>query len=234
MATEKWSETELDASVKVYLEMLSKESSGIPYKKSEYRNRLLKGILKDRTPGAFEYRMQNISFVLDSHYEPYIKGYLPAKNVGANTIDSIIKSLERNNFIFREDFEPTPDYDQLQARTDRLRKTINLKDRPPGQQIPKKTERITTIFFRDPKVRAWVLKYANGKCEACHSDAPFLLTGSFPFLELHHMIPLASGGPDTIENTVAVCPNCHRRAHLSHDKDLFILEIYDKIDRLMR
>jgi 5-methylcytosine-specific restriction protein A len=234
MATEKWSEAELDASVKVYLEMLSKESSGTPYRKSDYRNRLLKDALKGRTPGSFEFRMQNISFVLDSLNQPYIKGYLPAKNVGANTEDSIIKSLERNKFMSLKDLEPTPDNDQLQERTERVRKIINLKDQPIGQQIPKKIESSTSIYYRDPVVRAWVLKNANGKCEACDSDAPFLLPDSFPFLEVHHMIPLASGGPDTVDNTIAVCPNCHRRVHLSKDKDLFSLDIYNKIKRLVR
>jgi 5-methylcytosine-specific restriction enzyme A len=236
MATEKWSEAELDASVKVYLEMLSKESSGTPYKKSAYRNMLLKDALKGRTPGSFEFRMQNISYVLDSLNQPYIKGYLPAKNVGANTKDSIIKSLERNKFIFLmdKDLEPTPDNDQLQERTERVQKIINLKDQPAGQRIPKKTESSTSIYYRDPVVRAWILKNANGKCEACGSDAPFLLPGSVPFLEVHHMIPLASGGPDTIDNTIAVCPNCHRRVHLSQDKDLFVLDIYNKINRLVR
>ncbi|MGE8574311.1 MAG: HNH endonuclease signature motif containing protein [Burkholderia contaminans] len=27
------------------------------------------------------------------------------------------------------------------------------------------------------------------------------------------MVQLADGGEDTTENAVAVCPNCHRRAH---------------------
>lgn len=234
MATEKWSEAELDASVKVYLEMLSKESNGTPYRKSDYRNQLLMGALKGRTPGSFEFRMQNISYVLKSLDQSYIKGYLPAANVGANTKESIIRSLERNKFIFQNDREPTPDNEQLQERTERLRNRIDLKVQPAGQQKPKKIESSTSIYYRDPEVRAWVLKKANGKCEACDSDAPFLLPKSIPFLEVHHMIPLASGGPDTIDNTIALCPNCHRRVHLSKDKGLFNLEIYNKVKRLVR
>ena len=30
-----------------------------------------------------------------------------------------------------------------------------------------------------------------------------------PYLEVHHIIQLAKGGPDTIKNAVALCPNCH-------------------------
>ena len=44
-------------------------------------------------------------------------------------------------------------------------------------------------------------------------DAPFKLPDGTPFLEVHHVIPLAKRGEDTIENTIALCPNCHRGAH---------------------
>jgi 5-methylcytosine-specific restriction protein A len=33
-------------------------------------------------------------------------------------------------------------------------------------------------------------------------------------LECHHVVWLAEGGDDHIENTVALCPNCHRRMHV--------------------
>ncbi len=32
-------------------------------------------------------------------------------------------------------------------------------------------------------------------------------------LEVHHVIRLADGGSDTINNSVALCPNCHRELH---------------------
>ncbi|MFV5483444.1 HNH endonuclease [Acinetobacter towneri] len=35
-----------------------------------------------------------------------------------------------------------------------------------------------------------------------------------PYLETHHIVWLARGGEDTISNTVALCPNCHKRMHL--------------------
>lgn len=28
-------------------------------------------------------------------------------------------------------------------------------------------------------------------------------------LEVHHLIPEAEGGPDTLGNAVPLCPNCH-------------------------
>ena len=34
-----------------------------------------------------------------------------------------------------------------------------------------------------------------------------------PFLEVHHIKWLARKGNDTLDNAVALCPNCHRRMH---------------------
>ncbi|MGX5612966.1 HNH endonuclease [Bacillus toyonensis] len=32
-------------------------------------------------------------------------------------------------------------------------------------------------------------------------------------MEVHHVVPLAQGGEDSIENAIGICPNCHRKAH---------------------
>ncbi|WP_258000386.1 HNH endonuclease [Pseudomonas aeruginosa] len=36
--------------------------------------------------------------------------------------------------------------------------------------------------------------------------------------ETHHIEWLANGGEDTVENTVALCPNCHRKMHVVNDE----------------
>jgi 5-methylcytosine-specific restriction protein A len=36
-----------------------------------------------------------------------------------------------------------------------------------------------------------------------------------PFLECHHIQRLADNGEDGPTNTVALCPNCHRRMHFA-------------------
>lgn len=86
-----------------------------------------------------------------------------------------------------------------------------------SSSYPRKPERISVssvAFVRNPHVVASVLERANGRCEGCGEAAPFnrRATGT-PYLEVHHKITLASGGEDTVENAIAMCPNCHRRAH---------------------
>ncbi|MEK5142612.1 NUDIX domain-containing protein [Paenibacillus sp. FSL M7-0134] len=82
---------------------------------------------------------------------------------------------------------------------------------------PKKPESvpvITTAYKRNPDVIVEVLKRANGICEICYQPAPFLRASDLsPYLEVHHEVPLADGGDDTVENAFAVCPNCHREEH---------------------
>ena len=48
---------------------------------------------------------------------------------------------------------------------------------------------------------------------------------NLPYLEEHHVKQLADGGTDSMDNVVAICPNCHRRMHVLNDKnDQIILE----------
>jgi len=72
----------------------------------------------------------------------------------------------------------------------------------------------TTVFVRNEDVVAAVLLRAAGMCERCKREAPFKRArDSTPYLEVHHRVPLARGGEDSVENAAALCPNCHRQAH---------------------
>lgn len=71
-----------------------------------------------------------------------------------------------------------------------------------------------TVYYRDPYLKEMVKRIANGKCQLCGNEAPFLDKNGDPYLEEHHVIRLADGGSDSMENIVAVCPNCHRKMHI--------------------
>ena len=69
---------------------------------------------------------------------------------------------------------------------------------------------------------------AQGICQLCDVAAPFINKSGHPYLEVHHVVWLARGGDDSLENTVALCPNCHRRIHVldsDSDKDLLLSKI---------
>ena len=79
------------------------------------------------------------------------------------------------------------------------------------------TERRASYRRRSRAIRLYVLKRSEGKCEGCGCDALFVLPTGELYLEPRHIRRLTDGGPDHPRWVVAVCPNCHRRAHYSKD-----------------
>ncbi|WP_162149987.1 HNH endonuclease signature motif containing protein [Roseivivax halodurans] len=76
------------------------------------------------------------------------------------------------------------------------------------------------------------LKEANSICEACGEAAPFLKADGEPFLDMHHVLPLAAEGPDTIDNAAACYPNCHRLVHHGAEAASARLRLVDNVTRL--
>lgn len=90
-----------------------------------------------------------------------------------------------------------------------------------AKKKPKSRTSVTVTYTRDQSVARYAKKRANGKCDLCREPAPFTDSHGEPYLECHHVIWLAHNGEDSVENTVALCPNCHRRMHiLKNPKDV--------------
>ncbi len=86
---------------------------------------------------------------------------------------------------------------------------------PPAGLTAKETRR--NAYHRSEAVRVYVLRRAGGICEGCGQLAPFVTKAGRPYLEPHHTRRLSDGGPDHPAWVIAVCPNCHRRAHHAED-----------------
>ena len=83
-----------------------------------------------------------------------------------------------------------------------------------ARKKPSEIEVKVKIYSRNPDVVAEVLMRASGVCKKCGKPAPFnRAKDNSPFLEVHHTIQLAHGGYDTVDNAMALCPNCHRELH---------------------
>ena len=67
---------------------------------------------------------------------------------------------------------------------------------------------------RNPEISKLAKKVAQGICKLCNQPAPFKDREGVPYLEAHHIVWRSRGGDDTIENVVALCPNCHRKMHI--------------------
>ena len=84
---------------------------------------------------------------------------------------------------------------------------------------PKSSIAAVVVHVRSPHVAKLAKRRAGGKCELCGQPAPFKNSFNEPYLESHHIVWLAHGGADQPENTVALCPNCHRKMHVVNDAE---------------
>jgi len=76
----------------------------------------------------------------------------------------------------------------------------------------------TDLYEKNVYVAELARRKANGCCQLCEQPAPFRDRHGRPFLETHHIEWIAAGGEDTIDNTVALCPNCHAKMHVVNMK----------------
>ena len=235
MANAIWSDDELAAAARAYLDMLRQEIAGHAYIKRDITRSLLEpgAALENRTLASVEYRMQNISAVMEEMGLPRIKGYMPAMNIGTESKERIKILLMQQGAMQLESYAPTSNPQDFNRRVRDLVQFGTLSE-PQGQNAPRSKPATTQSYERDPKVKAWVLQQAQGRCEGCGSAAPFFSSDGTPYLEVHHVITLSDGGPDTCSNTAALCPNCHRRAHFASDRMEFTNSLYQRIGRLKR
>lgn len=128
-------------------------------------------------------------------------GFLREIEVGPSDENAFREAYERS---FQTQVEASLN-DSSEARLRRIQH---------ANAIPARVAATSFIFVRNPDVVAETLAQANGTCQDCHSPAPFhRRSDSTPYLEVHHRKPLAEGGTDTLDNAIALCPNCHRKAH---------------------
>jgi 5-methylcytosine-specific restriction endonuclease McrA len=70
-------------------------------------------------------------------------------------------------------------------------------------------------YERNPLVIAIARMRASYRCEVQEcAHPPFEISDGVPYTEVHHIVPLAEGGEDSIENVACLCAAHHREVHL--------------------
>lgn len=165
-------------------------------------------------PGAYPKKLWSNSYFV-ALADAMVNGTKPVTHVDTPTVDGA-------------KLPPSP---ELEAKVRSLRSQKALPA-PSGQESPKWIEVTIRQALRDPAVKAWVLKASAGKCNYCLKLAPFKDDDGKPFLEVHHVKHLVDGGADTIANTVALCPNCHRAFHFAQNRKRMVPILYKRYARL--
>ena len=120
--------------------------------------------------------------------------------------------------ISQEEFQASEEIKQKKAKQLSLealhKAAISGSSSIPGSRLV-----ITKEIIRNHNVIEYAKHLSNGFCSLCGAYAPFIDASGEPFLEIHHIIWLSEGGSDSIDNTVALCPNCHRKIHILKNPD---------------
>jgi 5-methylcytosine-specific restriction endonuclease McrA len=101
-----------------------------------------------------------------------------------------------------------------------------------ARSFPRTISATTKKKIRSVAVKSYALCRAEGRCENCLSNAPFINEKGDGYLEVHHMTRLSDDGPDIPLNVIALCPNCHRKAHHSIKKKTFNDSLKRKVKKL--
>ena len=80
---------------------------------------------------------------------------------------------------------------------------------------PQSKSSSTRVYDRDPLIVAIMKKWADYHCEISGCQHPqFMDRQGRLYCEVHHIIPLADGGDDTLDNVVCLCPAHHAEVHI--------------------
>ncbi|MEJ5151428.1 HNH endonuclease [Comamonas sp. MYb396] len=194
-----WSDEELQATVASYAEMMQFDAEGTPYVKAHYYRDLSTRF--GRVEGAFERRMQNISYLLESQGLERLRGLKPQRNVGANVQPRLKGFLDG---VFGELSTP-------------LRFAEELVDTAGVIEGVKKQVTVNA-YERDSTAKRRCIKRWGCTCAACGFDF-HKVYGDLGkgFIHVHHLKPIHTLGGSYLldpENDLRpVCPNCHSMLH---------------------
>lgn len=198
-----WTDEELKASVASYREMMLLDVAGKAYIKAHYYRQLAERF--GRVEGAFERRMQNISYLLDSRGLQWLNGLKPQENIGVNVEPRLLSFLEE---LFAE---LTP----LQIFPEDV---TDLKGVIEGA----KKQIMVNAYERDPTAKSRCIKRWGCICVACgfNFEAVYGELGE-GFIHVHHLKPIHTIGEAYVLNPEddlrPVCPNCHSMLHRKKD-----------------
>ncbi|HGE8303019.1 TPA: HNH endonuclease [Serratia marcescens] len=164
----------------------------------------------------FEYNKKRTGVKFAGLFECDSWNYAECEDTQKNMRQGIIFNLFRVSSAQDADHDLiSSEVDQKEETLEQLRAKAIKSSEISGQRQQSDSKK--SWFKRSEDVKKYVLKRANGICEACDQPAPFKKKNGEPYLEPHHTKRLADEGPDHPQWVGAICPTCHRRIHSGVD-----------------
>jgi len=199
-----------------------------------YKKKPIKSMISSEVPDCLVKVPNSIGCIIKDEFNYYLdvlknSNYEFIKYAISHTkiLPKMVKAHSVGSIIFLSDFLnkeiPNPSFvlESIRFNEDTNRKKIRKltdahlkKLATKNQNIPQQVKVNRNVFVRNIYVAELAKRMAKGICQDCKQPAPFInkFTNG-PYLETHHIVPFSEGGEDTIENVIALCPNCHRKRH---------------------
>jgi 5-methylcytosine-specific restriction endonuclease McrA len=126
-------------------------------------------------------------------------------------VNLIIKEMQSAPIpeeVFKRQYETEQREARKLSAADLLTRAQQISGRPVFREVISRQARRNGYISECAKTRA------EGVCQLCEKNAPFCNRENDPYLETHHIQWLSKNGLDSIDNVVALCPNCHRKMHV--------------------
>lgn len=158
-AVSRWTEDELAAAIEAYRQMEARLASGSTLEKARVYREL--AARHGRTSKAWEYRMQNISHVLDQAGKPWLPGLLPASNVGAKVEPKLAKLLGLSGETLTSVSGPTRGLLEQEAKAAEAIGSFS-----PADEVDERQRVLAAIVRRrgQPAFRKALLDAYDGRC----------------------------------------------------------------------
>ena len=140
--------------------------------------------------------------------ENFQANYYPQERIEKNPIIPTEKSIEELKKAAK-----------IKSRHNKIisEKIDDILEEVDGEYVPYRKV-ISKEYKRDSDISQYIKRRAQGHCEYCNNLGPFELEEDIYYLESRHVEFLSEGGIDVLENIVALCPSCHRKAHYGYLK----------------
>ena len=197
--------------------------------------------VKDSTP--FENKDRYMTLKFQRHFENVLPKMKDLEANGVPVIRSLMRVPEKaltyiqkcdnkDRAVQRSDGDIPLDHwsfvggdeEELKEQAEKEAKGLSdfeLYEKANQQGATKPKERAITVstYARNAYVAEASKRRAKGICQLCGNPAPFNDKNGNPYLETHHIIWLSEGGADVLDNTAALCPNCHKKMHVVNDSN---------------
>lgn len=150
--------------------------------------------------------------------------------------------LTLNEDELENNIDTDGDVDQDKVITAFIYDINNPKFYKQNNRTPEPFRRGNTIRYKtNSRIAKTALHLANYTCEINPAHTTFISKLGKPYMEAHHLIPMAyqkdfSINIDRIENIVSICPICHSAIHLGNMSTRLelLLKLFDKREEQLK